>query len=249
MDALIDKAGIISCQRIRPQLIDIRTKIKQILLPQACVLCAAPAGAYPLCHGCERDLPWHTHDACPICALPSGPGAVCGACLKKPPAFDATLAALQYRFPADVLLQRYKYAHLLAVGDLLGALLARRLPHATLPELLIPMPLHPTRLRDRGFNQAVEIARGVSAQLGIRLETRLCQRTRPTQPQTGLTPQQRRRNLRGVFACEENLQGKHVALLDDVMTTGASLDALARTVKQAGAARVDCWVVARTLPH
>lgn len=220
-----------------------------MILPQACVLCAAPAGAYPLCRGCEQDLPWHTAGNCPVCALPSGTGDICGACLKKPPAFDATLAALQYRFPVDALLQRYKYAHLLAVGDLLSALLTRRLKQTSLPELLIPMPLHPTRLRERGFNQAVEIARGVSAQLDIRLETHLCRRTRPTQPQTGLTPQQRRHNLRGVFACEESLHGKHVALLDDVMTTGASLDALARTVKQAGAVRVDCWVVARTLPH
>jgi ComF family protein len=145
-------------------------------------------------------------------------------------------------------LQRYKYSGLLAVSELMGQLLASNLQVASLPELLIPMPLHPTRLQERGFNQATEIARVVAKTLDIPFSTKLCSRTRPTQPQTGLALKERKRNMRGVFACSQSLAGKHVALLDDVMTTGASLDALARTVKDAGAARVDCWVIARTLP-
>jgi len=212
------------------------------------MLCAAPAQQHMLCIDCERDLPWRSGHRCPVCAVSTGTTSICGPCLKNPRAFDATHALLDYRFPVNAVLQRYKYSGLLAVSELMGQLLARDLQAASRPELLIPMPLHPTRLQERGFNQATEIARVVAKALDIPLSTRLCSRTRPTQPQTGLPLKERKRNMRGVFACSQNLAGKHVALLDDVMTTGASLDALARAVKDAGAARVDCWVIARTLP-
>lgn len=145
-------------------------------------------------------------------------------------------------------MQRYKYSGFLAVSGLMGQLLARELTPAARPDIIIPMPLHPSRLKERGFNQASEIARIIAKQLAIPLATHICSRTRPTPPQAGLAVKERRRNMKGVFACSQSLAGKHVALLDDVMTTGASLDALARTVKDAGAARVDCWVIARTLP-
>ena len=230
-------------------MIDISSKIKQILLPQHCVLCAAPAFEQMLCAGCERDLPWHRGQQCPVCALPTGSGDICGACLKTPPAFDGTYALLEYRFPINAVLQRYKYSGFLTVSGLMGHLLARELATAVRPDIIIPMPLHPSRLKERGFNQASEIARIVAEQLGIPLATRICSRMRQTSPQAGLSVQERRRNMKGVFACGQSLAGKHVALLDDVMTTGASLDALARSVKNAGAARVDCWVIARTLPE
>jgi ComF family protein len=218
-------------------------------LPQRCVLCAAPASAQMLCAGCERDLPWHSAKQCPVCALPIGNGDICGACLKTPPAFDGSYALLEYRFPVSAVLQRYKYSGFLAVSGLMGHLLARELMPAARPDIIIPMPLHPSRLKERGFNQASEIARIVAQQLDIPLATHICSRTRPTPPQAGLAVKERRRNMKGVFACSQSLAGQHVALLDDVMTTGASLDALARTVKNAGAARVDCWVIARTLPE
>jgi ComF family protein len=202
-----------------------------------------------LCIGCERDFPWHRGQQCPTCALPTGSGDICGTCLKTPPAFDGTYALLEYRFPVSAVLQRYKYSGFLAVSGLMGQLLARELMPAVRPDIIIPMPLHPSRLKERGFNQASEIARIVAKQLAIPLATHICSRTRPTPPQAGLAVKERRRNMKGVFACSQSLAGKHIALLDDVMTTGASLDALARTVKDAGAARVDCWVIARTLPE
>lgn len=180
--------------------------------------------------------------------MPSGTGDTCGACLQHPPYFDATHALLDYRFPVNAVLQRYKYSGLLAVAELLGGELARALRDRPRPDCLIAMPLHSSRLRERGFNQALEIARVVARELDIRLEAHLCARTRATPPQTGLTLTERKRNLRGVFACRVDLSGQRVALLDDVMTTGASLDALARAVREAGAAQVECWVVARTLP-
>lgn len=217
------------------------------MLPQQCVLCAAGTGDHWLCAACAGDLPWHDGAACPVCALPAGTAAVCGECLRHPPAFDATFALLDYRFPVDALLQRYKYSGLLAVAGLMGTLLSARVQNLPRPDIIIPMPLHPTRLKERGFNQSTEIARTVARQLGIPLASRTCSRIRPTQPQAGLSPQERARNLRGAFACAQDLSGQHIVLLDDVMTTATSLDALARTVKNAGAARVDCWVIARTL--
>ena len=144
------------------------------------------------------------------------------------------------------MLRRYKYSGLLAVAELMGSVLAERLQHEKKPDLLIPMPLHPTRLGERGFNQAVEIARVLCRRLQLPLEPHACSRLRPTPPQAGLSLRDRRRNLRGAFACHQDMSGKHIVLLDDVMTTGASLDALAHAVKDAGAARVECWVVART---
>jgi ComF family protein len=228
-------------------LIDIRSKLGQLLLPQQCVLCGTLAGEAPICNACEADLPWLDAPCCPVCALPSGSGEVCGECLQDRPAFDATLAALAYRFPVDAVLQRYKYSGLLAVATLAGSLLNQRIQAATKPDVIIPMPLHPSRLKERGFNQANEIARMVARDSCIPLDLEACSRTRPSKPQAGLTLKERKKNLRGVFACHVALEGKQVALLDDVMTSGASLNELAKTIKDAGAARVDCWVVARTL--
>lgn len=230
-------------------MIDIRSKIKQILLPASCLLCGARAQDPLLCASCTADLPWHDDPQCPICALPTGTGDLCGQCLKHPPAFDATYALLAYRFPVNALLQRYKYSGFLAVAHMMGALLARRVADLPRPDLLLPMPLHPDRLKERGFNQAVEMGRLLSTQLQMPMEIRMARRIRPTPPQANLSLKERRRNVRGVFECTARLDGKHVVLLDDVMTTGASLDALAQAVRKAGAARVECWVAARTLPH
>lgn len=147
------------------------------------------------------------------------------------------------------MLQRYKYSHALNMAHTFAELLLRRLPDATQPDLLIPMPLHARRLRERGFNQAVEIARLVAARRGLKLVMDACARTRFAAPQVSLPLKQRVKNMRDAFSCSMRLDGLRVALLDDVMTTGASLNALAKTVKAAGAAHVECWVIARTLPQ
>lgn len=159
------------------------------------------------------------------------------------------MAALEYAYPVEALLQRYKYAGMLNIARALAELLLSRLHDRPLPDAVIPMPLHPERLRERGYNQALEISRVVAHHLGVALMASACSRTRPTPPQAGLTLAQRHRNLRGAFACHADLSGCHVVLLDDVMTSGASLDNLARAVKAAGAEHVECWVVARTLKH
>ena len=173
---------------------------------------------------------------------------MCGACLKHPPAFDRTCAALAYAFPLDRLIPRLKYNGRLAIAPALGECLAQTAASRPRPDRLIAMPLHARRIRERGFNHATEIARDVAKRLDLPLDTDSCQRIRDTPPQMGLKHDARRRNVRDAFACSGDVRGRRIALIDDVMTTGTSLDELAKTLKQAGALEVETWVVARTLP-
>lgn len=218
------------------------------ILPARCLLCGADSATGPACAGCLTDLPWHRQPHCPQCASPTPGGQTCGACLKHPPAFDRTVAALAYAFPLDRLIPRLKYHSQLAIAPLLGHSLVHAAAAHPQPDCLIPMPLHPARIRERGFNHATEIARVAAKQLGLPIDTQSCQRIRDTPPQMSLKHDARRRNVRGAFTCSNAVEGKHIALVDDVMTTGTSLDELAATLKRAGAREVTCWVVARTLP-
>lgn len=174
---------------------------------------------------------------------------VCGACLNHPPPFDATLAGYSFSFPIDAVLHSYKYAGNLALLELLSMPLAERALEQPRPDLLIPMPLHPRRLARRGFNQAAEIVRHLAARLDVPTALQACRRIRDTAPQATLKLDERPANLRGAFVCDIPLHGKHVALIDDVMTSGATLGELAKAVRKQGAAQVSAWVVARTLPH
>ncbi|MCS6786758.1 MAG: ComF family protein [Thiobacillaceae bacterium] len=216
-------------------------------LPQPCVLCGARSLGSALCPGCRSDLPLLPSPRCPLCARPTPAGEVCGACLKRPPAFDRCQAALVYAPPADALIRRLKYEGDLTLAGLLAELLLDALTRTDLPAAIVPMPLHPQRLKARGFNQAVEIGRRLARRLGLPLLVDACHRVRDTPAQVGLDVQARRRNLRGAFACDEGLRGLRVALLDDVMTSGASLNELARAARRAGAAHIEAWACARTL--
>lgn len=227
---------------------NIRSFFKQSL-PRSCVLCGDAAGSGSLCAGCRADLPWHRQPCCPQCATPTPAGQVCGRCLKRPPAYDRTVAALAYAYPLDRLIPRLKYHGRLAVVPLLGACLADAVAGRPRPDRVLPMPLHPARIRTRGFNHATEIARDAARTLGLRLDTASCVRIRDTPPQQGLDHDARRRNVRGAFRCTDAVDGLHVAIVDDVMTTGTTLDALAATLRRAGAREVSCWVVARALPR
>jgi ComF family protein len=201
-----------------------------------------------LCTGCDADLSHYRAPACPVCALPTPGGQTCGACLQHPPAFDRTLAAFSYHFPIDRLLHAFKYSGNLALTEILAKPLALLATNHPKPDLLMPMPLHPGRLRERGFNQSLEIARPISRWLDIPLTADASQRTRNTPTQAGLKLKERRRNVRGAFACDLDLCGKKIAVLDDVMTTGATLNEISRILKNRGASEVNAWVVART-PH
>src|SRR5512132_2345606 len=218
--------------------------IGKLLFSGSCFLCRGQAEDL-LCGPCDADLPRLPPNLCPRCALASPRGAVCGRCLTQPPQYDATIAALAYRFPADVLVQALKFRGELALAPLLGGILANRIPAAAV-DYLVPVPLSRERLRSRGYNQALEIARHVARLAGVRLAPELCERTRDTPAQTDLPPAARAKNVRGAFHCPRLLAGARIAVLDDVMTTGATLEEMAATLKRAGAARVANWVVART---
>jgi ComF family protein len=217
------------------------------LLTQDCLLCAGESGSSLLCRACQEDLPRLPAARCPVCALPTTQGEVCGRCLAKPPHYDATCAAFRYAFPLDKLVQSFKYGHRLSLAAYFGRELAAAAENAG-TDLIIPMPLHPLRLRERGFNQAHELARPVAAAWRIPLDAGSCQRTRHTTAQVELPWRERARNVRGAFACRSDFTGRRLLLIDDVMTTGASLDELARTVKLHGAAQVALLVLARALP-
>jgi len=209
-----------------------------------CLLCAGRSGPELLCADCAADLP-PLPDHCPRCALPSPCGSLCGTCIASPPHFDGTTALWLYEFPCDRLVQALKYRARLA----LASFFARSLASRPLPEsdLLIPMPLHPERLGQRGFNQAVEIARSLARRTGLAARPRGARRVVHTAPQAELPYEERARNVRGAFACDLDLAGKCVAVVDDVMTTGATLNELARVLKRAGAARVENLVIARSV--
>ncbi len=223
--------------------------LASLLFGGTCYLCrgAAPAETL-LCPACDADLPRLCAPSCPRCALASPGGEICGRCLAHPPSYDATVAALSYRFPADVLLHALKYRGELALAPLLAGLLAARVTPVERVDFLVPVPLSAGRLAQRGYNQATEIARPLAALSGIALAPQLCERARDTPAQTGLPWAARARNVRGAFRCPQPLAGAAIAVLDEVMTTGATLEETALALKRAGAARVVNWVLARTPP-
>ena len=216
-------------------------------LGQDCLLCGATSVSDILCTACAADLPQLPQPACPRCALPTPNGEICGHCLRKPPHYDATRAAYRYDFPLDKLIQSFKYAHRLALGAYFGQQLSA-LGEGIAGDLIIPLPLHPERLRERGFNQALELARPVSKAWRLPIDATSCSRSRNTTAQANLPWRERVKNMRGAFHCATDLAGKRIILVDDVMTTGASLNECARTLKLHGAREVSVLLVARALP-
>lgn len=187
--------------------------------------------------------------------LPAGAGTAsdCGDCLRCPPAFDATVVVTDYAAPLDQLVLDLKFGAQLALAPQFGSLLAqavRQQPRAAWPDLLAPVPLGRRRLVERGFNQALEVGRTLARELGLPLRARLLERSRDTAPQTLLVPAERRANLRQAFLVPPNsldrVRGRHVGVIDDVITTGVTLDEIAATLKRAGAVRVTCMAFART---
>lgn len=213
----------------------------------ACLLCGTRAEGDGLCPGCRDALPWLPAPRCPTCAAPLPVALTCGRCLSHAPVVDRVEAAVAYAFPVDGLVQALKYRHHLAVAHCLGHLLAGVLESTPRPDLVVPVPLGAQRLAERGFNQSLEIARVTARRLDVPLAAEGCRRVRDTLPQAALAFVERAKNVRRAFVCEVEVRGLRVALVDDVLTTGASLNECARALKQAGAAEVIGWVAARTL--
>ncbi|MDP2228346.1 MAG: ComF family protein [Moraxellaceae bacterium] len=223
------------------------------LLRPACLLCDAPAESHRLCNGCLHDLPWNLH-ACDTCALPLPEGlSRCGDCRARAPLQSTAVAPLRYAFPVDGLVSGLKYrrqlAHAPALGELLrDAVIAAERPA---PDLLLPVPLHVSRLRERGCNQALELSRPLARHFGLVPETRLLQRERATAAQMALSADARRRNLRRAFTLDAQRlvtlgHPKRIAIVDDVLTTGATVQAIATLLHQHGVEDIEVWVVART---
>ncbi len=222
--------------------------IQHWLFPPICLLCGGSGCAgRDLCQACAYALPRNA-PACLRCALPLPypSDEPCGLCQKHPPAFDRSIALFRYEEPVRHLIHALKFHHQYACANLLGDLLADAVnAQAVKPEVIIPVPLHSSRYRERGFNQSLEIARILSRRLVIPLDYRSCIRIHATQAQTQLDAKERARNLKKAFAVVKPMPYAHVAILDDVVTTGATVNELAKTLRQAGVQRIDVWACAR----
>ncbi len=225
--------------------------LQNLLFPGFCLVCGKKAaGGRDLCPRCAAGLA-HNHNPCRSCALPlpetSQPGTCCGECQTHQRPYDKVTAPYLYAGEIRHLHQAFKFHRKLSAGRLLAELLCDTIgaSDTARPELLIPVPLHPARVRQRGFNQAMEIARIASGRLGIPVDQFCIRRCKATAPQSGLTKRERIANIRGAFVLERPVQAAHVAIIDDVMTTGMTIEQVARVLRQHGVRRIDAWVVAR----
>ena len=221
---------------------------------QSCLLCQEDAEeTAPICMACETELPW-LGDQCQTCALPLfAPGMTCAQCMKQPPAFKQVAVPWLYDFPVDSLITRFKHSAKWPYGRLLGELLAQYLQHRfdegmQRPDALVPVPMATRRLRQRGFNQAAMLVRWLGELLQIPCDEKLVLRVQDTSAQQDLKADARKKNLREAFALtlDASIKGRHLALVDDVLTTGATAQAVARLLMEAGATQVDVYCLART---
>jgi Predicted amidophosphoribosyltransferases len=222
------------------------------IYPTRCILCGgAGARGLDLCEGCRHDLPANEF-ACVMCALPLpqniGGVTLCGRCQVHPRPFTCAHASFLYAPPLDHLILGFKFNDKLAIGRVLGTLLGLELRRTLKerPECIIPVPLHPSRLRERGFNQALELAHQVAKILNIPIDSRSCRRVRATAFQSTLPVKQRRTNIRGAFRVSAPIRARHVAIIDDVITTGETVAEVARVLRRAGVETVEVWSCART---
>lgn len=224
--------------------------IQDFLFPPTCLLCGNSGfDSRDLCHSCYEHLP-RNNRCCFQCAeileIKTTAFALCGRCLAKPPAFDKTYAPFIYQGAISHLITALKFSAHHPNARLLGTLLAEHLKRfAEIPDCIVPVPLHKSRYRQRGFNQAIEIAGILSKELAIPLELASCQRHRDTPQQTRLSAKKRRKNLKHAFSLIKPMRDRHVAIVDDVMTTGSTAHELAALLKQSGVRKVDVWVCAR----
>lgn len=216
-----------------------------------CVLCSGSHNAkVDLCPACLAGLTWLNGAQCKGCALPV-PGNIelCGRCLNKTPFYDKTQAVFEYKNEVEWLIQQLKFKGKLIPGHILSQLIADRLAEqlkSSCIELMIPVPLHVKRIRARGFNQSVELFAHLAQRLALPMDVRSCQRKTFTEQQSGLNRQQRDKNIKNAFYFQRRIDAKNIAIVDDVMTTGSTVNELARVLKAQGADHVEVWVCART---
>jgi ComF family protein len=236
-------------------------RLGNYLLPTQCLLCGERLEGELLCEGCLYDLPWMERhkNRCRQCALSlSSDSELCGHCLKNPPSFHATFAPFSYQAPLTPLIHRFKYRGKLHCGRLLGQLLtnyicdcAVNLPDWKGPDLLIPAPTHWTRRWQRGFNQTEILGQYLTEATGIPIATKIVERHKRVVSQKELTRGERQQNLRNAFTISTKsqayIEGKRIALIDDVITTTATARELSELLITAGAKDVQVWALARTM--
>jgi ComF family protein len=225
------------------------TRLQELILPPTCLLCGTQGAAgRDLCPGCAADLPRNT-DACPRCALPlpAGQAGPCPRCQSHPPRFDRAFVPFRYQPPVDFLIRELKFHGRLTHARLLGERFAAALAERDVPppDCIVPVPLHPRRLRERGFNQALELARAAARHSRIPLLAAGLRRVRHTPPQTRLDAHQRQTNPLGAFAPGAALPGPRVALMDDVVTTASTVAECARILRASGATDIEVWAIGR----
>jgi len=228
--------------------------LKNNLISKQCLLCLSPTNnKHLLCAGCEKDLPENTYH-CIICAIPfttsqsNALELVCGKCQKHPPNYTTSVIPHIYAAPLKQLITQLKFHGNLSYAPLLAQNFINSITRRKdkLPECIIPVPLHTQRLHERGFNQAIELARIIANQLNIPLNYSFCQREKSTPFQSGLSAKQRMQNLKNAFSITKQHSYKHVAIFDDVVTTGTTVNELARKLKQSGVEIIEVWAIART---
>lgn len=228
-------------------------ELLELLAPSRCFWChGLVAAGHCACAACNAALPWNAR-ACRACSVPIAAGqatSVCGDCLRDAPAQDRSWTAFRYEGPIAAAIVDLKFHGRLMPAHVVGRLMAQHLARRAepLPDLLVPVPLSPARLRRRGYNQALQLGRALTGVLAVPLAAAAARRTRDTREQTRLDAAQRRRNVRGAFAVHAAaVRGRHVAVLDDVITTGATVAELAGALRAAGAVRIEAWAAARAV--
>jgi ComF family protein len=225
-------------------------KLWNYIFPRICFLCGMPSKRnIDLCADCENDLPKMAQQ-CLYCVQPLiAKQNICGRCVKCLPVCSCTIALYYYQKPIDFLISQLKFQRNLIAAKLLGQLLAQHLEKLysaqKKPEIIIPIPLHKKRLRERGFNQALELAKPVARALKIPIDKYKCVRVKNTAAQTLITTDERVKNVRNAFMIQKVIHAKHVAVIDDVITTGSTIREFCGTLQKVGVTRIDVWCVAR----
>jgi len=228
-----------------------RQKVAQLysnITVTQCLLCGISCEDNCLCTDCINDLP-KLDNNCPRCALPLSQSLICGSCLYRPPEQDASFSLFEYKTPIDRLIADFKYHDKLFLSQFFAKKMSEELRPRLLPQLLIPIPLHPRRLRQRGYNQSLELAKILSAQLAIPVCSKSLIRIKDSQPQASLPYKQRAKNIQSAFKVANTILPSHIALIDDVLTTGHTANVAAKALRQAGVITIEVWTIARTTKH
>ena len=197
------------------------------------------------CISCERDM-LCSFQKCPVCARPAATERVCGSCLKNKPDYSRTEVLFQYRYPIKQLIKTFKFNNRPELSIAFADLMTKKLSHLdTLPNKLIPVPLYKRRQRQRGYNQSIVFAEQIAKRTGIKTDLALCQRIKHTKPQSTLSINDRKKNVRGAFKLSDTVVPRHVAIVDDVITSGSTINEIARLLKKAGCEKIDVWAIAR----